>query len=59
MTIPFERTRAILRTHELLKRLAAGEEMDADTLRHAAAALLRHYPDAYHLEVSAHALPDT
>lgn len=49
----------MLRTRELLKRLAAGENLDAETLQRYAESLLKHFPDAHHLGVSAHALPDT
>jgi hypothetical protein len=59
MTIPYERTRAVLRTRELLKKLAAGENLDADTLQRFAASLLKHFPDEHHLVLSARALPDT
>ena len=59
MTIPYERTQAVLRTRDLLRRLAAGEVMDPETLQHHAASLLKHFPDAHHLVVSSHASPGT
>ena len=57
MTVPYERTQAVLRTLELLKELAAGAPIDADTLRRRAAALLKHYPAPVDLDLSAAALP--
>jgi hypothetical protein len=35
MTMPFERTQAVLRTRDLLQQLAVSEHIDADTLRSA------------------------
>jgi hypothetical protein len=57
MTVPYERIQAVLRTLELLKELAAGALIDADTLRRRAAALLKHYPAPVDLDLSAAALP--
>jgi hypothetical protein len=57
MTTPFERTRALLRTRDLLQELAAGEHVDADTLRRRAKSLLRHYPAPVDIDLSAAVLP--
>ncbi|MGF6837899.1 hypothetical protein QF001_001766 [Paraburkholderia youngii] len=55
--IPYERTQAVLRTHDLLKRLAAGERLDAETLRHHALALLKHFPQPVDVDLSTDVLP--
>ncbi|WP_434718155.1 BPSL0761 family protein [Paraburkholderia sp. A1BS-2L] len=57
MTTPYERTQAVHRTHDLLKRLAAGEYMDAETLRYHASALLKHFPGPVEIDLSADASP--
>jgi hypothetical protein len=44
MTTPFERTQALLRTRDLLKALATGEDIASDTLRRRAESLLKHFP---------------
>lgn len=59
MTVPYERTQAVLRTRELLNALAFGECGDTVTLQHRAAALLKHFPTASDLDISAAALPRT
>ncbi|MGF6809520.1 hypothetical protein OKW30_004646 [Paraburkholderia sp. Clong3] len=54
MTMPDERTRALLRTRELLialSQISAVEDMDA--LRQEAIRLLRHYPDGQIIELIA------
>jgi len=58
MTVPYERTRAVLQTRELLKELAIGRgPVHTDTLRRRAEALLRHFPEPFHIDVSAAAVP--
>jgi hypothetical protein len=59
MTIPYERTQALLRTRQLLQELADGMHIEPDLLQRRAAALLKHYPDASHVAVSARFLPET
>lgn len=59
MTIPYERTLSVLRTRDLLLELAyAPTSRSKRTLRDHAKSLLKHYPDEYHLEVSARQAPD-
>ncbi|SIT39476.1 conserved hypothetical protein [Paraburkholderia piptadeniae] len=57
MTVPYERTQAVLRTRELLKELAFGESDNVDALRRRAKALLKHFPVAADMDASAAALP--
>ncbi|HKR40308.1 MAG TPA: BPSL0761 family protein [Paraburkholderia sp.] len=58
MTIPYERTRAVLQTRDLLKELAIGHgSVYPDTLRRRAEALLRHFPEPFHIDISAAASP--
>lgn len=59
MTIPYERTRALVLTHELLKRLQDPKETPRVPrwLRGHAKALLRHYPDYATIELAHKALP--
>ena len=57
MTVPYERTQAVLRTRELLKELAFGESDNLDALRRRAKALLKHFPVAADMDASAAALP--
>lgn len=60
MTIPFERTRALIQTYELLKRLQDPQETPRVPrwLRQEARALLRHYPTYSNIELAHKALPD-
>jgi hypothetical protein len=59
MTIPYERSMAILRTRNLLTELAyADNRRDEETLRRYARSLLKHYPDAQHMKLSASRLPE-
>ena len=60
MTVPYERTMALLRTRDLLIELATGADsgLEPTTLSRRAAALLKHYPQSIHVERSASALPD-
>ena len=59
MTTPFERTRALIQTRELLKSLQdAGETPRIPRwLRDEARVLLRHYPDYSAIEMAHKALP--
>lgn len=57
MTIPYERTLAVLRTRELLAALASREKIDTDLLQRRAASLLKHFPGAMDIDLSAAALP--
>lgn len=60
MTVPFERTRAVIATRELLKRLQVPKETPRIPrwLRGQAKALLRHYPTYADIEMVHKALPD-
>ena len=51
MTMPDERTRAVLDARDFLERLARGELVDESpqTLMAWAKALLRHYPEDTHI----------
>lgn len=59
MTMPAERTRAVLDTRDFLERLARAElvEESPQTLKIWAKALLRHYPEDTHLRLASKALP--
>ena len=58
MTIPFERTRALVLTKVFLQRLVEAETpLDSSSLREEARALLRHYPSLSHIELAHVALP--
>lgn len=57
MTVPYERTQAVLRTRDLLEELSAGEQIDTDTLRRRASSLLKHFPEPIDIQVSAAYLP--
>lgn len=61
MTVPFERTRSLVQTKELLQRLqdAEGTPDVPAWLREEAAALLHHYPTFAELELAHQALPET
>lgn len=59
MTVPYERTRALIETYELLKRL---QDLQATPrvprwLREEARTLLRHYPNYAAIEMAHKALP--
>jgi hypothetical protein len=60
MTISFERTCAVIRTYELLKRLQDPKETPRVPrwLRRHAKALLKHYPTYGDIEHAHKALPD-
>lgn len=59
MTQPFERTRALIHTYELLKRLQNPKETPRIPLwlRGQAKSLLRHYPTYGDIELAHNALP--
>lgn len=59
MTIPYERTRALIETYELLKRLQDPQETPRvpGWLREEARTLLRHYPNYAAIEMAHKALP--
>lgn len=60
MTMPCERTRALLQTRELLERLQDPAETPRlpRWLRDEAIRLLRHYPSSSNLELAHWVLPD-
>lgn len=58
MTMPYERTKAVIETRELLQLLAASDDVASGIDIHAIAVrLLRHYPLDVDLDISAAALP--
>lgn len=58
MTTPYERTKAVVDTRELLEMLASADEITIGGLvQSVAMGLLRHYPLNIDLDVSAAALP--
>lgn len=59
MTIPFERTRSLIQTYELLKRLEDPAETPRvpQWLREEARTLLRHFPNFAAIEMAHKALP--
>ncbi|QIB49589.1 BPSL0761 family protein [Pseudomonas sp. OIL-1] len=52
MTLPYERTRAVLQTREFLRSLVQNPALPHD-IRDNAKSLLRHYPESHHLAVVA------
>jgi hypothetical protein len=60
MTIPYERTRALVQPYELLKRLQDPHETPRVPrwLRQEAKRLLRHYPTHSNIELAHKALPN-
>ncbi|REG49639.1 hypothetical protein B0G80_6037 [Paraburkholderia sp. BL6669N2] len=59
MTIPYERTLSVVVARQLLDELArASDGADLERLRDRARSVLRHFPEKYHLQVSARILPD-
>lgn len=59
MTVPSERTQAVLRVRDLLAELAvAPNNAGLGVLRTRARMLLRHYPDRLHLRHSAAMAPE-
>lgn len=59
MTVPYERTRALIQTYELLKHLQDPQETPRlpRWLRQEARRLLRHYPTYSNIELAHKALP--
>jgi hypothetical protein len=59
MTMPDERTRAVLDARDFLERLARAElvEESPQTLMTWAKAMLRHYPEDTHIRLASKALP--
>jgi hypothetical protein len=58
MTMPYERTKAVIDVREFLEMLASADEITIDGLvQSVAIGLLRHYPLNIDLDVSAAALP--
>ncbi|MET3232603.1 UNVERIFIED_ORG: hypothetical protein ABIC54_004808 [Burkholderia sp. 1263] len=58
MTMPYERTRAVVETRKFLQVLSSAEEVTIRGLvQSVAVCLLRHYPLDIDLDVSASALP--
>ncbi|TDY21941.1 hypothetical protein B0G81_2179 [Paraburkholderia sp. BL6665CI2N2] len=59
MTIPIERSVAVLRARDLLIELATKSNVDSrKALRERARSLLRHYPEPLHLRISSAWLPE-
>lgn len=59
MTIPYERTLAVLRTRKLLSDLASGSSaLDAQSLKSYAGSLLKHYPGLTDLSISSAQVPE-
>lgn len=57
MTMPSERTRAVIQTREFLQILVAAEEVP-EHIKEEARRLLRHYPDNSNLRIVANVCPD-
>ena len=59
MTMPDERTRAVLETRRFLEKLAAGQmsRESPQRLRNYAMSLLRHYPSDADMHLTSSALP--
>jgi hypothetical protein len=59
MTMPDERTRAVLQTRDFLQSLMSSVETPGvpDSVRTAARRLLRHFPSAWELTLVHHHLP--
>jgi len=59
MTMPYERTRAVLQAREFLQELVDATTTPGvpDEVRRIAFRLLRHYPSPLHMEIAAHACP--
>lgn len=58
MTMPYERTKAVIATRELLQLLASSDDVVSGIdIRAIAVRLLRHYPLDVDLDISAAALP--
>lgn len=61
MTVPEERTRAVVRTRDFLRELTGplATPRVPRQVRNRAAALLRHFPQDFHLERAAHHCPES
>lgn len=61
MTMPNERTRAVMQTREFLRDLLSAKATPKVPLaiRQRALRCLRHYPETYHLTRAATALPES
>lgn len=61
MTVPEERTRAVVRTRDFLRELTSplATPRVPRQVRNRAAALLRHFPQDFHLERAAHHCPES
>ena len=57
MTMPYERTRAVLQTEEFLKELSRNTDIPEE-IKIEAFRLLRHFPDAGNLKYTAYYCPD-
>lgn len=59
MTMPSERTRAVVETRRFLEKLAAGRMVreSPERLQNHAASLLRHYPSDSDMHLTSSALP--
>ncbi|MGU7783268.1 BPSL0761 family protein [Burkholderia sp. PU8-34] len=59
MTTPYERGRAVLYARQLMEELASvSEDADLNHFRSRALMVLRHFPDSFHIRLSAKALPE-
>lgn len=60
MTIPNERTRAVLQTKDFLLELQSATKSPGvpETVRKETRRLLRHYPSAWHLDLAHRGAPD-
>ena len=59
MTLPYERTRSVLGARQLLIELAVvSDRADLEKYRPLSRGLLRHFPEAIHLHLSAGFAPD-
>ncbi len=60
MTLPTERTKAVLQTRRFLQQLQDCKTLPGvpDAVRHEALALLRHFPSLHDLELAHQACPE-
>jgi hypothetical protein len=59
MTVPIERSLAVLRARDLLIELATKSNVDSPkALQERARSLLRHYPEPLHLQISSACVPE-
>ena len=59
MTMPYERTRAVLQTREFLQWVLSADATSETSMqaKHEARALLRHFPSTSDMEIAHHACP--